>query len=116
MKPYMDLENVPIIPHTIEEVPDFKAFIKLYIQSGAHRLIKHTKAQQFRFYMRSDGVPAMQYNLLCTTQDWSPPECLFMWRVDADGKTMLPDREPRPCKPIPMKNFKDIVKGLSSFI
>ena len=69
MKSYMDLENIPVIPHMIEEVPDFKAFIELYIQSGAHRLIRHTKAQQFWFYMQGDGVPAMQYKLLCTTQD-----------------------------------------------
>jgi hypothetical protein len=69
MKSYMDLENVPVIPHMIEEVSDFKAFIEPYIRSGAHRLIGHTKAQQFRFYMRDDGVPAMQYKLLCTTQD-----------------------------------------------
>jgi hypothetical protein len=116
MKSYMDLENVPVIPHMIEEVPDFKAFIEPYIRSGAHRLIGHTKAQQFRFYMRDDGVPAMQYKLLCTTQDWSPPEGLLVWCVDADGKTMLPDGEPRPCKPIAMKNLEDILKGISGFI
>ena len=69
MKSYMDLENIPVIPHMIEEVPDFKAFIEPYIQSGAHRLIGHTKTQQFRFYIRDDGIPAMQYKLLCTTQD-----------------------------------------------
>ena len=45
MKLYMDLENVPIISHMIEEVPNLKAFIESYIQSGAHRLIKHTNAQ-----------------------------------------------------------------------
>ena len=39
-----------------------------------------------------------------------------MWRVDADGKTMLTDGEPRPCKPIHMKNLKDIVKDKSGFI
>ena len=39
-----------------------------------------------------------------------------MWRVDADGKTMLPGGKPRPCKPIPMKNLEDIVKGISGFI
>ena len=27
MKLYMDLKNLPIIPHVIDEVPDFKAFI-----------------------------------------------------------------------------------------
>ena len=39
-----------------------------------------------------------------------------MWRIDADGKTMLPDGGPRPCKPIPMKNLEDIIKNISSFI
>ena len=116
MKSYMDLENIPVIPHMIEEVPDFKAFIEPYIRSGAHRLIGHTKAQQFWFYMRDDGVPAMQYKLLCTTQDWSPPEGLLVWRVDGEGRTMLLDGEPKPCKPIPMKNLEDIVKGISGFI
>ena len=29
---------------------------------------------------------------------------------------MLPDGELRPCEPIPMKNLKDIVKGLSGVI
>ena len=67
-KSYMDLDNVPIIPHMIEEVPDFKAFIEPYIRS-AHQLIGLTKAHQFRFYVHDDGVPAMLYKLLYTTQD-----------------------------------------------
>jgi hypothetical protein len=68
--------------------------------------------------MRDNGAPAMQYKLLCTTQDWSPPEGLdlLVWRVDADEKTMLPDGEPKPCKPIAMKTLEDILKGLSGFI
>ena len=68
MKSYKDLDNVPIVPHMIEEVLDLKAFIEMYLRSGAHGLIGHTKAQ---FYMRDDGVPAMEYKLLCTTRDWS---------------------------------------------
>ena len=51
MKSYMNLDNVPVIPHMIEEVHDFKAFIEPYIQIGAHWLIKFMKVQQFRFYM-----------------------------------------------------------------
>ena len=86
MKLYMDLDNVLVIPDMIEEVPDFRHLIKSYIRSGAHWLIGHTKAQQFRFYMRDDGVPTMLYKLLCTTQHWSPPEGLLVWRVDADGR------------------------------
>ena len=68
MKSYTDFGKRFRHPHMIEEVPDFKAFIGRYIRSGAHQLIGHTKAQQFRFYMRDDGVPAIQYNLLCMTQ------------------------------------------------
>ena len=29
---------------------------------------------------------------------------------------MLPDRKPKPCKPISMKKLEDIVKGISGFI
>ena len=29
---------------------------------------------------------------------------------------MLPDKETKPCKPIPMKNLEDIVKDISGFI
>jgi hypothetical protein len=116
MNSYMDLENVLVIPHMIEEVPGFKAFIEPYIRSGAHRLIGHTQAQKIRFYMRNDGVPTIQYKLLCTTQDWSPLEGLLVWRVDADGKTMLPDGKPKSCKLTAMKNLEDILKGISSFI
>ena len=38
-----------------------------------------------------------------------------MWRVDEEGKTMLPDGEPAPYKPIPMKDVEYIVKGISCF-
>ena len=44
MKSYMDLDNVPVIPHINEEVPKFKAFIKPYLRSRAYHLIGHTMA------------------------------------------------------------------------
>ena len=49
-----NLDNLPLIPHLIEEVHDFKTFIKPFIHKGGDRLVGHTKAQQFRFYMRDD--------------------------------------------------------------
>ena len=64
MKSYMDLDHMPLIPHMIEEVPNFKAFIKSYMLKGGDRLVGHTKAQQFRFYIRDDGLSAMQFKLL----------------------------------------------------
>ena len=105
-----------VIPHMIEEVSYFKGFIEPYVRSGAHRLIKHMKAQRFRLYMHDNGIPTMQYKLLCMTQDWSPPEGLLVWCVDEESKTMLPDGEPKASKRIPMKNVEDIIKNISCFI
>lgn len=63
----MDLDNVLIIPHMNEEVPNFKAFIKLYMLKMVDCHVRQTKAQQFCFYMRDDGIFAMQFELLCTS-------------------------------------------------
>ena len=49
MKSFMDVEKHPVIPHLIEDIPNFKAFVDdLY--SGNHILQGHTNAQQFKFY------------------------------------------------------------------
>ena len=69
------------------------------------------KAQQFWLYICDDSISAMQYKLLCTTQDKSPWEDHFVWSSDEEGKMILPDWEPKPCKPLPMKNVEDIIKG-----
>ena len=80
MKSYMNLDNVPVIPHLIEEVSDFKTFIKLFIFKGGDRLVGYTKAQQFQFYMCDDGLPAMQFKVLCTFPNWGPEEGILIWR------------------------------------
>ena len=63
MKSDMDLDNVHVNLHMIEEVPNFKAFIKSYMLKEVDRLVGHTKTQQFRFYMRDDSILAMQFKL-----------------------------------------------------
>jgi len=40
----------------------------------------------------------------------------FVWRVDVEGKTILPNGEPKPCKLILMKNVENIIKGISCLI
>src|ERR1700737_4804700 len=116
IKSYMDLDHMPVIPHMIEEVPDFKAFIKPYMLKGGDRLVGYTKAQQFRFYIRDDGLPAMQFKLLCTSPNWGPDDGILIWRQDNDGKCLLPDGDPKPCKPDLMRNGPEIIKDISGFI
>jgi hypothetical protein len=38
----MDAEMEPVIPHLIEEVPNFKAFVDGYLCSGSDALQGHT--------------------------------------------------------------------------
>jgi hypothetical protein len=50
MKSFMDAEKQPVIPHLIEEVPNFKAFVDGFLCTGIDALEGHTNAQQFKFY------------------------------------------------------------------
>jgi hypothetical protein len=73
MKSYMDLDEDPVIPGLIEEVPNFKEFVKPYIISDG-TLIGHTKGRQFLFYRGENGNPLMQYKLRCRDEKWLPEE------------------------------------------
>ena len=64
----------------------------------------HIKAQQFRYYMRDDGLPAMQFKVLCTSLYWGPEEGILVWRQNEDDKYILHDGEPKPCIANSMKN------------
>ena len=45
MKSFMDTESHPVIPHLIEEVPDFKKFVEGYLCTRRDALAGHTNAQ-----------------------------------------------------------------------
>ena len=116
MKSYMDLDHTQVIPHMIEEIPNFKTLIKPFMLKGVDCLVGHTKTQQFRFYMKDDGVPARQFKLLCTSSNWGRDDGILVWRQDKDGKCLLLDGNPKPCKPDFMRNGPEIIKGISGFI
>ena len=54
--------------------------------------------------MRDDDVPIMQFKLLCTSPNWGPDDDILVWRQGKDEKCLLPDGDPKPCKPYPMRN------------
>ena len=118
MKSFMDAEEKPVIPHLIEEVPDFKGFLDGYLCAGKEALKGHTKGQQFKFYKDSDGLPKMQYKILCTDRDWLPEENggIQLWKVMADGRPILPRGEPLPLNPQRHENYDEVIKGLSGFL
>ena len=118
MKSFMDVDSVPTVPHLIEEVPDFKTFIEGSLLDGDASLTSHTKAQLFKFYLNSTGVPIMKYKHYCTDSDWLPleGEGIKLWREDAEGHSLWPRGEPMLVVHLPMRSVDDIYKGLSGFI
>jgi hypothetical protein len=66
MKSFMllDPKSHKVIPSLIEEVPEFKDFIKPFMARGRDKLIGHTRGQQFKFSMQDDEL-IMQYKILC---------------------------------------------------
>jgi hypothetical protein len=94
MKSFMlvDPKSHKIIPSLIEEVPDFKDSINPFIARGRDKLIGHTRGQQFKFSMQ-DGEPIMQYKILYTDSLWKLDAGIKLWRIDANGKQMLPKED-----------------------
>jgi hypothetical protein len=74
MKSFMDGESIPVIPHLIEEVPNFKGFIDTFICKKGEALQGHTAAQAFKFYRNPNSWPLMQYKQYCTDLEWLPKE------------------------------------------
>ena len=56
MKSFMDGESIPMIPHLIKEVPDFKGFIDTFICKKGEALEGHTAAQAFKFYRNPNNT------------------------------------------------------------
>jgi hypothetical protein len=116
MKFYMDMEKVPVIPYMIEELPDWRAFVSEHIHNGNDKLIGHTKAQQFKFYVRDDGWHVMQYKVLSTYEEWLPKDGILMWKSNIKGDPCLPSGDPFPAQPRGIVKLEDVLVGLQGFI
>ena len=92
MASFMAAGEPTIVPSLIHEVADFKEWVKgYYNEFGQDRLIGHSKAHQFRFYVDPQGVPLMQYKVYCTDPNWVPDGGIALWNVDPiTKKTMFP--------------------------
>jgi hypothetical protein len=118
MKSFMEVESIPTILHLIEEVHDFKGYIAVCITQGDEALEGHMKAQQLKFYVDSNGCPVMIYRILCIDPNWLPKEGggIKLWREDKEGIVLWLRGEPAPLSVQPMKNLKEILRGISGFI
>jgi hypothetical protein len=112
----MEMEQDPVIPHLIEEVPDFKAFIRSFIGMSRKQLVGHSNGRQYKFFVDDSGWPIMQYKLKCTNTTWEPKDGLKLWKEDAEHNPVLPEGDPPAVKPKKMTNEAEIVHGLDGYI
>ena len=114
MKLFMDIESRLVIPHLIEEVPNFKKFVEGYLCIGHDTLTRHTNTQHFKFYRNANSWPLMQYKLLCTNNKWLPKEGgrIRLLKQTEDGlpKVLLGDL--KALKPQKMCGHDEVCKGL----
>ena len=118
MKSFMDCETHPVIPHLIEEVPDFKQFVEGYLGTRGDELEGQSKAQQFKFFKDSSGWPLMEYKNLYTDPKWLPAHGngIRLWCESEDGLPIVPSGSPLPLAPQLMKGLDDIKKGLNGYV
>ena len=118
IKLFMDVERKLIIPHLIEEIPNFKTFFDGYLCSGNNALHRHTNTQQFKFYKDDNDWPLMQYKLWYTDSNWLPKENggIRLWQKIADGRPKVSSRFLVLLGLQRMKNFDEFTKGLNGFV
>ena len=74
MKAFMESQELSFLLEFIQEVGDFKSFVKGYLCSGATRLIGLEEMHLFKFYVESDGNPVMKYKKSAVDSSWLPSE------------------------------------------
>ena len=103
MKEFMTSRHLPFVPQLIQEVADFKAFIKDYHHDGASVLKGIIDMDLFQFYVDDQGWPVMQYKKSSTNADWLPKvNPIRMWKEDANKNPKLPLGKSFPVQPNPI--------------
>jgi hypothetical protein len=69
MKAFMDLQkSVVIIPELVQEVADFKSYVRDFHHDGTNKLSRLGEMHLFKFYVEEDGEdrgwPVMRYKVL----------------------------------------------------
>jgi hypothetical protein len=104
MKSFMESQEMSFILEFVQEVADFKSFIQGYLCDGPLRLIGLRDIHLFKFYVDEEGWPVIRYKESATDTTWLPHNkpALCLWKVDTDGKLMIPTGNPNP---VPFKRL-----------
>ena len=117
MKLYNECVSMQPAPFLLQEVANFKDFVKGCLHDGADSLVGHSKPLQFRFYMSSDGIPLMQYKIHPKNVDWLPENGIELWKRNEHGIPKLPKGVPEVLQPFEyVKDCDKLIEGLQKYV
>lgn len=96
MKAFMDSQALTFIPEFVQEVADFKSYIKGHLHGGNNALTGLGSKHLFKFYVDDEGWPVMKYKNKATDNTWLPAgTSIRMWCDDGKGMPSLPVGDPK---------------------
>jgi hypothetical protein len=98
MKAFIQSQELAFMPEIVQEVGDFKSFIKGYQCDGVAKLIGLGKMHLFKFYVDSLGWLIMWWKKSAVDSLWQPHNSspIRLWNADQDGRPMLLQGSPAP--------------------
>ena len=98
MKAFMESQELSFLPEFIQEVGDFKSFVKGFLCSGTSHIIGLGEMHLFKFYVDGDGVPVMKFKKSAVDSKWLPTDMpsQCVWKKDLRGRPMFPTGYPKP--------------------
>jgi len=118
MKSFMDCEIHLVIPHLIEKVLDFKAFVHGYLDTSGDFLGGHSKSQEIKFSMDSTRWPIIEYRNLYKDKKLLSEHIkgICLWSKTKDSCPKVPSNSRPPLALHSMKSLEEIKKGLNNFV
>ena len=108
MKTFMHSQELSFMPEVIQEVADFKSFVKDYLHSGASTLIGLGEMHLFKFYIDNEGVPVMTYKKSTVNTQWLPTDRppLWLWKNNSSGRQCFPPGSQRLFRSSPFRGVR----------
>ena len=98
MKAFMESQELSLMPEFIQEVVDFKSFVKGYIRDGPAKLIGLRDMHLFKFFMDDKGWSLMLYKESTVDLHWlpcnKPPD--HLWKAYANNRPRISRRISKP--------------------
>ena len=98
MKAFMESQELSFMPEFIQEVGDFKSFVKEYIRDSPPKLIGLGDMHLFKFFVDDKGWPVMLYKESAVDLHWLPcnKPHVRLWKANANNRPRIPRGIPKP--------------------